>query len=203
MTGTMHGHFAALSEVQDAIAGGDLELAQTRASQLTVRLANADHPEGWEPDLGRLRRAAWAAHRARDLATAADAIARAAGACGTCHARLGAQTRAASAAPDVARPSELSELMFRHLWANNELWNGLVGPSDTAWNDGAAAFAEAGLFPAGEVETSAEMDALVGRLTELGGLATRASGQDERAAAYGQILATCAGCHSARAESVD
>jgi cytochrome c553 len=86
--------------------------------------------------------------------------------------------------------------MVRHIQGADRLWEGLIGPSDGAWEAGAA------LLSTGSVDVDAVnarpgQESMFAEVFRLGRQAQEARTQEERAARYGQILATCSGCHSA------
>ena len=90
--------------------------------------------------------------------------------------------------------------MLRHQWAAEQMWDGLIGPSEARWNDGVTELAEA---PLGQDEIFANATATpaIGKLaTDVHALAAegrKATTWDDRAAVYGRLLASCAACHAA------
>jgi len=87
--------------------------------------------------------------------------------------------------------------MLGHQWAAARLWEGLIGPSPTRWSRGARSLSEARIAIVAEGNLPPELGAAddVQRLHLFARRATTAMTLDERATAYGDILATCAGCH--------
>jgi hypothetical protein len=89
--------------------------------------------------------------------------------------------------------------MQRHQWAAERLWDGLVVPSDEAWQAGALALSEAPLAPQeltpgkSPVPKVGEMEQMVHALARQALDADRA---EVRAHVYGQVLAACAACHA-------
>ena len=82
--------------------------------------------------------------------------------------------------------------MARHLWATDRLWEAMVGGNEPAWRDGLEVLAETPL-----PFTPAGTDGLARRLQDLAqDQLSRTTTLDERAAAYGELLRTCAGCHA-------
>lgn len=189
-------HFDEVSRLQEAVIGGRLEEARTAALELANGLRDADHPPGWHVFLQDVRAGAWTAARATDLPTAARGVARAAAACGDCHAAMGlVATRVDEDA--VAPPSGgLREYMMRHNWAVGRMWTGLVAPSDDAWREGATVVGEAGAFPLPKaLAADPAVSALAARLATTGALAATATSSRERAQTYGELIGDCAGCH--------
>jgi len=190
----MHQSFDLVRAIERLVVRGNLEDARAFARAI------AEAPD--EPGLG-----PWAQHaalvreRAGELAHAAtieDACrreARLAEACAGCHLDAGVapEFRAPRAPPD--QPT-LDARMARHRWATSRMWEGLVGGEADAWREGLDVLAVTPL-PAAQ---AARAD-LARRLQQLAGDARQRSRTDtlaERARAYGELLATCAGCHTSR-----
>jgi hypothetical protein len=190
----MHQSFDLVRAIEKLIVRGNLEDARAFARAI------AEAPD--EPGLG-----PWAPHaalvreRAGELAHAAsveDACrrqARLAEACAGCHLDAGVapELRPPRAPPD--QPT-LDARMARHRWATGRMWEGLVGAEDGAWREGLDVLAVTPL-PAAQ---AARAD-LARRLQQLAGDARQRARTDtlaERARAYGEMLVTCAGCHTSR-----
>jgi len=91
--------------------------------------------------------------------------------------------------------------MQRHQWAMDRLWEGLIGPSDAAWNRGTAMLSEEPLHAADVSAgvTADEADALESiarEIHELGAAGARLTGLNDRSQVYGRILGLCADCHT-------
>jgi hypothetical protein len=187
-------HFSAISQLQRAIARGHLDEAKELASWI------ASHPEapqeGWETYLDQLHGAALEVAGAKDLPTAASLAARLVRTCSRCHqARDAIVAFAWELAPEDGPALQVQ--MKRHQWAAARLWDGLVGPSDELWNEGAGVLATAHLDTvqaAGGVPRG-DVSALAAHVRELGVRAVSVEDTDERAQLYGELLSTCAGCH--------
>jgi hypothetical protein len=83
--------------------------------------------------------------------------------------------------------------MARHLWAADRLWEGLVGGAEDAWGQGLEVLAATPL-PAAQLGATREPLA-----RKLQSIATGArKGPADHAAVYGELLTTCAGCHTTR-----
>jgi cytochrome c553 len=187
----MQEHFAQVDAVRDAIISGDLEATREPAEWLAGHESMEGIPEGWGQHVTQMQRSAQTVVAADDIAVAAAATADMAGICGACHQGLdeGAQFTI------VVVPSEESGVvahMLRHEWAVDRMWEGLIGPSDEAWDAGANALGEAALEPQ---DTPEEVGVLAARVHELGGEAVETTGFSARASLYGQLLTTCAECH--------
>jgi len=189
----MRQHFAAISELQRAIARGHLD----QAKELATWLSTHDEPsqEGWKVYVDELHAAAAEVRSAPDLPSAAALAARLGRACSKCHeARDATVTFAWEPAP--AEGPALAAQMKRHQWAAARLWDGLVGPAEQLWQEGATALASMQL-DTGQAAGSGRGDvaALAARVRELAKRATTITDLDARAKLYGELLSTCAGCH--------
>ena len=89
--------------------------------------------------------------------------------------------------------------MQRHQWAADRLWEGLIGPSDTAWGRGADMLIDAPL-DSSDVTTATDHDAEIAKIAHrihaLGGIGTETVTPDARAELYGEVLGLCASCHT-------
>lgn len=192
----MFEHFSAVSDLQRAIARGHLDEAKRLATWL------AEHDEhlldGWQPYVDELRTAAREVAAATDLPTAGSVAARLGRACSRCHeARTAIVSFVWEPAPEA--DATLPTQMKRHQWAAARLWDGLVGPSDVLWREGAEVLATTQLDAvkaAGGDAGRGDIAALGRRIRELATQATKLTDHDKRAALYGQLLSTCAGCHA-------
>ncbi|MCX5748484.1 MAG: hypothetical protein NT062_39035, partial [Proteobacteria bacterium] len=131
-----------------------------------------------------------------DLPTAASLAARLGRACSKCHeAHDGIVTFVWEPAPEDA--PALAAQMKRHQWAAARLWDGLVGPSDTMWSEGAHVLATTRLDAAQAVGRThnADVAALAQKVRAIATRATTVDDHDARAQLYGELLSTCAACH--------
>jgi hypothetical protein len=187
-------HFSAISELQRAIARGHLDEAKQLAAWIET---HAEVPQpGWEASLDQLHAAAGAVAAAPDVPSAASLAARLGRACSTCHeAREAIVTFAWEPAP-VELPT-LAAQMKRHQWAAARLWDGLVGPSDQLWSEGAQVLATTRLD---ESQVTAgprgDVTALAQKVREIARRAAKVEDHDARTTLYGELLSTCAGCHA-------
>lgn len=119
-------------------------------------------------------------------------------ACGHCHAALAANVTFTGKSPEGEESSVLAR-MARHVWADERMWEGLIGPSDVAWEADVAALQEAPLHPemlAEDRSPPAEVVRLADEVHALGQRGRTTAGTERRARLYGEFLATCDGCHS-------
>lgn len=190
----MLAHFAAVSALARAVVLGQLEEARRQARWLL----DHDEPlaEGWQPFVDEVRAGALAVAEAPDLPTAGAVTARIGRACSRCH-----EARAAAVGfawePEPAEAPTVAAQMQRHQWAAARLWEGLVGPSDEMWAEGSRVMAGTRLDLA-KIAPGAprgDLAALAGAVRDLAQRAAAVTHHDERSALYGELLATCAGCH--------
>ena len=186
----MERHFDEVEAVKAAVIAGDLALAQQQAEWLASHEAVAGLPGDWEPHVEHFQAAARDVARAADLAAAGAATAEMALACGACHTAVGQVTAFAFMAQ--AEGVGVAGHMARHGWAVDRMWKGLIGPSNEAWMEGVQGFAESPL-QGGTEETLA----LGRRIHELGAQGAEAADPAARGTIYGELLTTCAGCHTA------
>ncbi len=97
-----------------------------------------------------MQNAAQLALAAVDLKAAAVAVADMAQACGGCHLALSGPNFSGSS--PAGEESSVVADMERHRWAADRMWEGLVGPSETAWLAGAATLEDAPRHPEAMVD---------------------------------------------------
>ena len=119
--------------------------------------------------------------------------------CGRCHEATGK----APVFSEDAVPADREGLgwhMARHRWAADRMWEGLITPSDLAWQLGIAELAEEPIASheattAGKEMTTEAAD--MGKwLHDMGKFGGHMPDAEARARFYGDFIATCAGCHS-------
>lgn len=200
LAGHMRANFRLALDVRDAVVGGNLELAQQKARDLAWQDYKKVLPENWMGGVDKMQLAARQVAEAKDVVEAAQHVAELAATCGDCHARLeGSKDEPEQDHGFSAKgPDDLQTRMARHERAADGMWFGLSMPSDPAWRGGARALTEAPLS-APEVEgkpVSAEVDAKMEAVRDLGRRALEAEQQPERVKVYGELLGKCAGCHT-------
>jgi hypothetical protein len=84
--------------------------------------------------------------------------------------------------------------MARHVWATDRLWEAVVGAEDAPWRQGLEVLAAA---PLPFVSADDGRRALGRTLQRLATSARTLDRLDDRGRAYGQLLETCAACHTA------
>jgi len=183
-------HFVQAEEIRDAVIAGKLAETRNPANWLLENITAEDMPVRWRVHVPKVRRSAKKIAETESLEDAAIAAGKLAAACGECHADIGI----AIAPPD--RPSPLTDdtafaQMGRHAYAAERMWDGLVGPIDEAWVEGATMMRDAPLHGDAAPDTVKEL------ATQMHALATEAVevSPGARGKAYGKIIATCAACH--------
>ena len=192
----MWSHFEAAAVAQAAVIRGDLD-ALVEPARWLAEHEEPELPDGTEAFVRELKRAATRAAEARTIEEAGAAMGRIAAACGSCHReyRPGMEP-AARAEPPVAAATDVGTHMVRHVWAANRLWEGLVLPSNEAWEEGADVFADDPIdTDALTFDDPEAVHALVVRTHELGRRAGLETEPSLRARTYGELLSTCAACH--------
>jgi cytochrome c553 len=192
-------HFEQVVAIRDAVIAGDLRRARAPAAWLAEHGGPRSAPASWEPYRVEVRRIAAGLSDGSTVSEAAARTAQMAAICGLCHRAAGVRIERDMPALVERWNTGTERLMMRHRWAVDRLWEGLVGPSDTAWEIGARVLADAPLETS-DVATEGPIHPrraeLVEELHRLGDLAPSATQPGQRAALVGKLLATCSGCHS-------
>lgn len=191
----MQEHFVLAVYARDAIVGGDLESLRQPLAEFARFGYDDVAPGGWLPWVAELQRAAQLVSEAQTLEAGAAGVAAMGRVCGDCHTKMHAGPGFV-AVPSRAQPPESESLaarMFRHVWGTDQLWRGLIGPSDEAWDAGAEVLARA---PDQVSDVSAELAARLAAARQIGQDARDASTPDARTERMAELLAGCAGCHA-------
>lgn len=194
----MKDHFTQAIRARDAIVRGDLAAMKEPAGWLAEHRVSETLPDTWKPHVGDMQNAARLAVQANDLAVAADAIGAMGAACGGCHTALGTPLQFSGKSPE-GQESSVLDRMLRHRWAGERMWEGLIGPSDVAWNAGVAALQEAPLHPemlADDKSPPQEVVDLANKVHALGERGKTTQEPGARARLYGEYVATCEACHA-------
>ena len=188
-------HFATAVELQTAIAQG--RLADARDKARWFRTHEIVGSPSWGAYIDEMRGAALQIERAGDLPTAGSQIGRLGRACSACHeaerARVvfaGEPVPPAEGAPDAQ--------MARHAWAAARLWEGLIGPADERWEQGARVMATSpfDVAKSAHAKPNAEVVELAELLRAQATSAAAITDHDVRAVFFGHMMETCASCHS-------
>jgi mono/diheme cytochrome c family protein len=192
----MKDHFGMASQVRDAVVRGQLEQAEAPLVWLGQHGLASSMPATWRIHVERMQLTARRASSASTLAAAGQAVGQLAAECGACHATLrqGPEFEPSDVndlGPTGASPA-LRERMHRQLWAIERLWEGLVGPSNAAWQAGADNLRQGH----GHSRVPAPQQARLERVRGLGVEAGDAASRADRGQIYGRILAECGNCHA-------
>lgn len=193
---SMQGHDKHGDAIRDALVRGDLDGAKGEAKLLAELRVVGPTSQLFRHLLDAMKDAAARASSASDLKDASRDVGVVAKTCGDCHTVFG---RPGMIVGQPAPPaSGVRAAMQRHQWAAEQLWEGLVVPSDDAWNAGALTLQDAPLAPESLTPGKSPVPR-VGELAQtvhgLGRQAATVGRVDVRADLYGQMLATCAECH--------
>jgi cytochrome c556 len=191
----MRAHFEAAGEMQRAIAHGRLSEARDLAAWLGRHYM--EELDGWQPYTEEMQIAAKGIEAASDVTAAGAQLGRLGRACSSCHEARGIQV----AFPLTPAPSEgpgLELQMRRHQWAAARLWEGVIGPSDASWASGAQMMSTTpfDVMITAHEKPNAEVVELAEQLRARATAAVGIRDRDVRATAYGEMMATCAGCHA-------
>lgn len=192
----MHARLSATRQIERAIAFGDLDAARREAGAV-AKLDEPDLLPAWRPYVDQIRASARQIELATGLVAAAKTSALLGRRCAQCHEASGAKIVFAKEPPPPAG-AKLPSHMAGHQWATQRLWEGLVGPSNERWLEGARALARAPLaiVAEGDLPPDLAVGDDVSRIRLLATRAQTAKTQDDRAELYGDLLATCARCHA-------
>jgi len=189
----MQRHFDDLRSVERLLVAGKLDDAKSRAFLLT-KPSTDPGMRRWDAQSQALTDAALALSESPSLDEALRRETRVAAACATCHLAIQRVPKFAAAPALPADANTSSSRMARHAWAADRLWEGLVAPSDTPWRRGLTVLAASPppFSPASDAPALADqLQRLASRELEMSEPITL----DHQAAAYGEMLVTCAACH--------
>lgn len=196
VAGEMHERFALLTEARDHVIHGRLAEARASGEGLAALESPKRLPRSWRPWLRTVDAKAEAIAKAPDLLQAALAVGQAASACGGCHVdnRGGPSLEGAAGIPPQAW--EPGANMPLHKWSVDWMWLGLVAHDDAAWRRGAGeldsqplTYRFEGAPPPGH---KPQLEQLVYVIAEQAVDAP----PNARGTLMGQLLATCAECHT-------
>jgi len=196
----MQDYLTYMAIIRSSITMGLLDSARQPANWLATHEIHPDSPDSSEPYVEFMRSSARQIESAEDLETAASAVSMMAQNCGNCHSASYVTVEFGyDQLPSAWSDSETH--MQRHQWAIDRLWEGLIGPSDAAWERGTAMLAEDALHvdelsiqvPAAEAE---DLQKMAQEVHELGRAAVGLTSPTDRGRVSGRILSLCADCHT-------
>lgn len=189
----MHENFDLLRAIERLLIVGKLDEAKRFAAAIAEAPDSPAHGP-WAAHVVAVRDKAAALARASTLDQAVRLEAALAGACGGCHVDTGVAPdfRVFPAPPDKAT---LEARMLRHRWAADRMWEGIIGGADEPWRAGLDVLAAK---PLDWGTASADRAVHAKKLQRLADQARKQKSPTvaTRTAAYGEILATCASCHT-------
>lgn len=209
ITEDMGKHFEQVSSIQKAVIRGDLDDVAGPANWMAANNTLLGAPEGWGLQIRELRTAARTAAQAKSFEEAASATASMSRACGKCHAAVGATPRMPELGAKGIPPADHVNTvphMLRHYWAIEQMWIGIVNPSEEAWKKGAAALEDVPLEPrkmTDDAEATPDVGNWAKAVHEIGSKSAQAEDWDSRTRIYGELLSTCAQCHEALELTID
>ena len=193
----MQVHFSEVMTVHEAVIRGDLAAVRAPATWVAEHDAPSSLPATSAPFVAEMRRAARRTAQASTVLEAALGTADMLKTCGDCHRGLG--TRPAVGQTIAPELGGLVGHMLAHQRAADQMLQGLVEPSATAWRAGADGFSAAPLrserLP-DDAGLTRELVASERRIHELAAQAAKVDDSSARAVFYGQIVARCADCHA-------
>lgn len=194
----MHAQLTVLTTIKSAIIAGRLEDAREHATWLADHETVAGLPENFEPFLAKMRTYARHVIEAKELLSAAESVSKMAQTCGACHLANGVHLEFGYDQLPRQDIEDVVTHMQRHQWATDRLWEGLIGPSDRAWNRGVDMLIDVPLVADDVTTTSAhfhEIGEIASRIHALGGMGSETVTADARTELYGEVLGLCASCH--------
>lgn len=186
-------------DARDALIDGDLELAKKHAAELAERDYGDHFPADWRHWVKDMQRHAGDITVAGTVREAAGSLGKLGLACANCHwqARQGPEQPRDPPLPWEDPPEDVGSRMFRHEVGADQMWMGLVDPSETAWRNGTVTLTRAPLVPpqqdgeAVDAETHGEVE----KIRDVAKRARAARSHGDRAEIYADLIATCARCH--------
>ncbi len=185
-------HYDQVARARDALVRGDLQAYRNNVASLAERLPLDTLPEEARPFEPTLVSALLRAQAADSIPQAAERLGSVAAACGGCHKQM----RVELPVSESAEPPQ-DQVMRRHAWAVDQLWQGVIGNSDAAMERGYMLLSETPLY----TDVTEQPDPMVLELQlrvhdEAASMLRKEADRDARAAAYGRMLGTCSQCHA-------
>jgi cytochrome c553 len=195
----MHGHLSRVRAMKAFVIAGQLDGLREPAVWLAEHDTAPGLPVDWIPYVVEMRRYAREAASARHLVFAAASVSEMARTCGDCHRAGGISITFGDEIRPPNNGGSVRAQMQRHLWAADRMWEALIGPSDSAWDEATGVLAEVQLT-ASDIGAAAghepQVAYLLRRSSELGEEGAQAKSRQSRSAVYGEFLSLCADCHS-------
>lgn len=193
----MHQHYDDINAIQLAIISGNLVSVRDLAAKARAGFLG-EQPVGWAPFIERSLASMEMLEVTEDLPMAARLAGTMAGTCGDCHRDQGIEVVDHEAVAPPREDDPFSDFMIQHRWAADRMWEGIIGPSDSAWQAGAQALATTSLTKEDvgiRLELTQEIETILLQIREDAAAASSTEGAKERQELYGRFLAGCASCH--------
>ena len=191
----MHENFDLLRAIERLLIAGKLDEAKRFASAIS-EAPDAPAHGPWAAYVVTVRDRAAALAVTPTLDQACRLEASLAGACAACHAEVGVtpEFRAFPLPPDK---TTVEGRMRRHRWAADRLWEGIVGGADEPWRAGLDVLAAKPL-DWGPPSSDRAIRARALQRLALDARKQRTPTIESRTTAYGEMLVTCASCHTSK-----
>jgi cytochrome c556 len=183
----MLSHYADSVRLRMGIVAGDLAVARAAAAAVSEDTWTPRLRTDYQPFVKAVRDAAHAAQQARSLESAARALGDIGEACASCHLKFGGP---GSPVAPVQLIEGADPAMVAHALATDQLWDGLISPSDASWLAGMRVLTDTPALGS-DVEEVAAAAQHLRALARQGRVAKPA----QRSKIFSSVLSTCAACH--------
>jgi len=196
--GHMSAHYSITTAARDALIRNDIESAQQLMEWISGHASYDDLPPELDPYLIEMKATAGDLAEASELAAAAQGLAAVANTCGNCHL-AGNTLPVFNQTPIPEDRVGIEWHMARHFWAINQMWEGLIVPSDTQWRLGVEALQEIPVA-SGELhedqQLTPETEMIASWVSSLADMGPHMGNDASRVRLYGELLTSCAACHA-------
>jgi cytochrome c553 len=193
----MHENFDLLRAIERLLIFGKLDDAKRFAAAIS-EAPDAPAHGPWASHVVAVRDRAAALARATTVEQACRLEASLAGACAGCHVDTGVTPEFRVFPPLPPDKPTIEARMLRHRWAADRMWEATVSGADEPWRAGldvlAATPLDWGPPPSERAAHARELQRLADQARKL----RTASTLEMRTASYGEILVTCAACHTGK-----
>ena len=188
----MQTHDQQANAAREALIIGDLDGMKAAGAALVARLPLAELPASAAAAQETLRQHAQSLADAPDIEQAAWSLGELGEACGSCHQALVASVRLEMPEPPPVGEG-FTEQMQRYHWAVGRMWQGLVMPSDAAYQEATAALHK---MPAAPFRPD-WLDAMPPQAVATDAQVHRIAAVAEMGSGrmLGALMLTCASCH--------
>jgi cytochrome c553 len=190
----MHENYELYSAIEHLLIHGKLADARDLARSIGIAPDEAGLT-AYATQTAVVRDRAMSLANATNLDDATRSAARLAAACASCHVATNAVPELRAPPPLPPDKPTVDARMSRHLWAITRVREGMIGGLDEPWGAGLDVLAQSPLpWPAEDSERAK----LARRIHEVA-LHAKARTNDataDRAVSYGELLSTCASCHT-------